>query len=188
MERTGFDDEHDMFRDAFRTFVEREMVPNREKWEEAGIVDRELFSRAGASGFLAMSVPEQYGGAGVDGPVALHLGHVAHPAQQPVGDAWCAPAATGDLDRPVGVDLGAGDDRGTLDDGPQVVGFVVVQPRHQAESVTQRSGDQTGPGRGADQAEPGQVESDGPCGGALAEHDVELEVLHRRVEHLFDRA
>ena len=65
MERTVFEDEHDMFREAFRTFVEREMVPNREKWEEAGIVDRELFAKAGAAGFLAMAIPEQYGGAGV---------------------------------------------------------------------------------------------------------------------------
>jgi alkylation response protein AidB-like acyl-CoA dehydrogenase len=65
MERTGFEDEHDMFREAFRTFVEREMVPNREQWEEAGIVDRELFEKAGASGFLAMSVPEEFGGSGV---------------------------------------------------------------------------------------------------------------------------
>jgi alkylation response protein AidB-like acyl-CoA dehydrogenase len=65
MERTGFEEEHDMFREAFRTFVEREMVPNRERWEEAGIVDRELFIKAGASGFLAMSVPEEFGGAGV---------------------------------------------------------------------------------------------------------------------------
>jgi len=54
-----------MFREAFRTFVEREMVPHRERWEEAGIVDRELFAKAGASGFLAMAVPEEHGGAGV---------------------------------------------------------------------------------------------------------------------------
>jgi alkylation response protein AidB-like acyl-CoA dehydrogenase len=66
MDRTGFDEEHHMFREAFRTFVERQMVPNREKWEEAGIVDRELFSAAGEAGFLAMSVPEQHGGAGVE--------------------------------------------------------------------------------------------------------------------------
>ena len=65
MERTGFEDEHHMFREAFRTFVDREMVPNRERWEEAGIVDRELFAKAGGSGFLAMSIPEEYGGAGV---------------------------------------------------------------------------------------------------------------------------
>lgn len=66
MDRTGFDEEHHMFREAFRTFVEREMVPNREKWEHAGIVDRDLFRTAGDAGFLAMAVPERFGGAGVD--------------------------------------------------------------------------------------------------------------------------
>jgi alkylation response protein AidB-like acyl-CoA dehydrogenase len=66
MDRTGFEDEHEMFREAFRTFVEREMVPHREKWEQEGIVDRDIFAKAGAAGFLAMSVPEQYGGAGVE--------------------------------------------------------------------------------------------------------------------------
>lgn len=66
MDRIHFEDEHEMFRDAFRTFVEREMAPHRERWEEAGIVDRELFKAAGAAGFLAMPVPEQYGGAGVN--------------------------------------------------------------------------------------------------------------------------
>ena len=66
MQRTQFTDEHQMFRDAFRTFLEREMVPHREEWTESEIVDRSVFSKAGASGFLAMAVPEEYGGAGVD--------------------------------------------------------------------------------------------------------------------------
>ncbi|MEI2639512.1 MAG: acyl-CoA dehydrogenase family protein [Microthrixaceae bacterium] len=66
MERVHFEDEHHMFREAFQTFVQREMAPNRERWEESGIVDRELFAAAGAAGFLAMPVPEQYGGAGVE--------------------------------------------------------------------------------------------------------------------------
>ncbi len=54
-----------MFREAYRTFLEREMVPNREKWDAEGIVDREVFRRAGANGFLAMEVPESHGGAGI---------------------------------------------------------------------------------------------------------------------------
>ena len=66
MQRDHFTDEHDMFREAFRTFLDREMVPHREAWTEAEIVDRDVFAKAGASGFLAMAVPEQYGGAGVD--------------------------------------------------------------------------------------------------------------------------
>jgi alkylation response protein AidB-like acyl-CoA dehydrogenase len=66
VQRDHFTDEHDMFREAFRTFLDREMVPHREAWTEAEIVDRDVFAKAGASGFLAMAVPEQYGGAGVD--------------------------------------------------------------------------------------------------------------------------
>ena len=65
MDRTIFDEEHEMFRKAFRTFVEREMVPHREEWDRAGLVDRSIFTKAGEAGFIAMAVPESYGGAGV---------------------------------------------------------------------------------------------------------------------------
>jgi alkylation response protein AidB-like acyl-CoA dehydrogenase len=65
VDRTIFDEEHEMFRKAFRTFVEREMVPHREEWDRAGLVDRSIFTKAGEAGFIAMAVPESYGGAGV---------------------------------------------------------------------------------------------------------------------------
>lgn len=65
MQREIYTEEHEMFRDAYRTFLEREMVPHRDKWEAAGIVDREVFATAGAAGFLGMGIPEDYGGAGV---------------------------------------------------------------------------------------------------------------------------
>ena len=65
MQRTLFDDTHEQFRAAFRAFVEREVAPSNEKWEEAGIVDRSFFASAGASGFLGMEVPEEFGGGGV---------------------------------------------------------------------------------------------------------------------------
>jgi len=66
MKRHLFDDQHDMFRDSFRRFVESEIVPHHEAWERAGIVDRSMFRAAGESGFLGMSVPESLGGGGVD--------------------------------------------------------------------------------------------------------------------------
>ncbi len=44
----------------------KELVPHAEEWEQAGIVDREVFAKAGAQGFLGMAVPEEYGGGGVD--------------------------------------------------------------------------------------------------------------------------
>jgi len=65
MQRTLFDDTHEAFRDSFRTFLQREAVPNRERWDEAGVVDRQLFRAAGANGFIGMDVAEQYGGGGV---------------------------------------------------------------------------------------------------------------------------
>jgi alkylation response protein AidB-like acyl-CoA dehydrogenase len=66
MRRTLFAEEHDQFRSSVRTFVEKEVVPAFLDWEAAGIVPRELFTKAGAAGFLGMDVPEAYGGGGVD--------------------------------------------------------------------------------------------------------------------------
>jgi alkylation response protein AidB-like acyl-CoA dehydrogenase len=63
--RQLFDDTHEMFRDSFRTFVQREVKPYVEKWEQDGIVDRSLFRKAGDAGFLGMAVPEHLGGSGV---------------------------------------------------------------------------------------------------------------------------
>jgi alkylation response protein AidB-like acyl-CoA dehydrogenase len=65
MQRTLFTEEHDMFRDSFRHFVEKEIVPYNEQWEKDGIVSREMWLKAGKQGFLGLAVPEQYGGAGV---------------------------------------------------------------------------------------------------------------------------
>src|SRR6195952_5484463 len=65
MRRTLYEADHDAFRDAFRSFVEKEVVPHDDEWDAAGIVDRELFRIAGANGFLGFEVDEQYGGGGV---------------------------------------------------------------------------------------------------------------------------
>jgi alkylation response protein AidB-like acyl-CoA dehydrogenase len=65
MQRTLFDADHELFRDSVRAFLAKELVPHAEAWEHAGIVDREVFAKAGAQGFLGMAVPEEYGGGGV---------------------------------------------------------------------------------------------------------------------------
>ena len=66
MQSHMYTEEHKMFRDAFRQFIEQEIVPHEERWCEAGIVDRELWNKAGENGFLSIDVPEEYGGLGVD--------------------------------------------------------------------------------------------------------------------------
>jgi alkylation response protein AidB-like acyl-CoA dehydrogenase len=65
MQRTLFEEEHELFRDSVRAFIAKELVPHHEAWEEAGIVDRDLFTKAGAQGFLGMAVPQDLGGGGV---------------------------------------------------------------------------------------------------------------------------
>ncbi len=65
MERTIFDDEHEMFRQAFRAFLDKEVVPRARDFDEAGIVSRDVWKAAGAAGFLAFAAPEAYGGAGM---------------------------------------------------------------------------------------------------------------------------
>ncbi len=65
MQRTLFDSDHELFRDSVRAFIAKEYAPHAEEWEHAGIVDREVFAKAGAQGFLGMAVPEEYGGGGV---------------------------------------------------------------------------------------------------------------------------
>lgn len=65
LKREIFEEEHQMFRDAFRRFVEKEVVPYHDAWEKAGVVPRALWRKAGELGFLGMQVPEEYGGGGV---------------------------------------------------------------------------------------------------------------------------
>ena len=65
MSRKIFDSEHEMFRDSVRNFMQKEILPHREKWHEQGIVDREAFLKAGQQGLLLMWADEKYGGAGI---------------------------------------------------------------------------------------------------------------------------
>ncbi len=60
-----FDEQHRMFRDSMRKFVEREIVPFHSQWEQDGVVPRELWRKAGENGFLCLQAPEAYGGMGL---------------------------------------------------------------------------------------------------------------------------
>ena len=66
IERSLFSEEHNIFRNSVRKFVEREIVPYHAQWEEDGIVPRELWLKMGAEGLLCCTVPEEYGGLGLD--------------------------------------------------------------------------------------------------------------------------
>jgi acyl-CoA dehydrogenase len=62
--RTVFNEEHELFRDQARRFLEEEVIPHHAAWEEAGIVPRAVWRQAGAAGLLCPAIPEQYGGGG----------------------------------------------------------------------------------------------------------------------------
>lgn len=64
MKRTLYHDEHGMFRDAFRRFVEKEITPHHSQWEHDGIVPRSVWRKAGELGFLCFEAPEDLGGIG----------------------------------------------------------------------------------------------------------------------------
>jgi alkylation response protein AidB-like acyl-CoA dehydrogenase len=66
MKRRFFRDEHEIFRDAVRRFIEREITPYHALWEREGCVPRELWRKAGEAGLLCTNAPEAYGGLGAD--------------------------------------------------------------------------------------------------------------------------
>jgi alkylation response protein AidB-like acyl-CoA dehydrogenase len=64
--RTAFNEDHNAFRDQVRKFFAKELEPNLDRWEEEGVVDRTFWRACGEAGLLCPTVPEQYGGLGLD--------------------------------------------------------------------------------------------------------------------------
>ncbi|MCA6090859.1 acyl-CoA dehydrogenase family protein [Streptomyces sp. SCA3-4] len=66
MKRQIFGADHEAFRRTVRTFLDKEVVPHHERWEQDGIVPRDAWLAAGRQGLLGLAVPEEYGGGGND--------------------------------------------------------------------------------------------------------------------------
>lgn len=66
MEIIQYTEEHRMFRDTVRKYLEKEVIPYVEEWEKEGITPRSAWKKLGEQGFLCMNVPEEYGGLGAD--------------------------------------------------------------------------------------------------------------------------
>jgi acyl-CoA dehydrogenase len=64
--RTAYTDEHEQFRDTVKKFIAREMEPHMARWEDEGVVDKATWRKAGEAGLLCPTVPESYGGLGLD--------------------------------------------------------------------------------------------------------------------------
>ncbi len=64
MPRAVFEPEHEAFRAAVGTFLDKEVVPYHDQWERDGIVDRDVWAKAGAQGLLGLQLDQEYGGGG----------------------------------------------------------------------------------------------------------------------------
>ena len=61
-----FNEEHNLFRESLRDFLEREVRPNLEVWEKNGKIPKSIWKKMGDMGFLGLSLPEKYGGSNLD--------------------------------------------------------------------------------------------------------------------------
>lgn len=66
MRSTYFSEEHDLFRQSLKDFLQQEVVPHIEKWEETGTIDRFIWKKFGDMGFFGINYPEAYGGMNLD--------------------------------------------------------------------------------------------------------------------------
>lgn len=61
-----FTEEHNLFREGFRSFLQQEVVPHIEKWEKTGTIDRFIWEKFGEMGYFGINQPEAYGGLNLD--------------------------------------------------------------------------------------------------------------------------
>ncbi|MDR3271737.1 MAG: acyl-CoA dehydrogenase family protein [Peptococcaceae bacterium] len=61
-----YNEEHEVLRRTFKKFVENELAPHAEEWEENGAVPREIWKKMGDQGYLCPWIEEEYGGSGSD--------------------------------------------------------------------------------------------------------------------------
>ena len=77
-----FTEEHDLFRQTVKQFVQTEIAPHAEEWDEAGIFPKELFKKAADLGLFGIRLDPKYGGAGLDWwYTAAYLDHPRNPKE-----------------------------------------------------------------------------------------------------------
>ena len=61
-----FTEEHEVFRESFKDFLQKEVVPHIENWEKTGEIERFIWTKFGEMGYFGLSYPEEYGGLNLD--------------------------------------------------------------------------------------------------------------------------
>ena len=120
----------------------------------------------------------------VDATCALHLGKVAHTAQEGVGDTGRATAAAGYLHGGIIIDGHLEYARRAFEDALERLGVVVFEMKVDAESGAKWGCEQTAARGGTHEGEGIEVDLNGACRGSLVDHDVDTIVLHGRIQIL----
>jgi alkylation response protein AidB-like acyl-CoA dehydrogenase/putative sterol carrier protein len=130
-----FNQEHELFRQSVRDFVQKEIIPFANKWEEEEQIPREIFKRLGEMGFLGINFPESLGGtdndfwysvvyleelakatfAGISAAVSVHqymaTNHILNAGSEYLKEKYLKPSITGDLIGSIAIsEPGAGSD------------------------------------------------------------------------------
>ncbi|MCD8402023.1 acyl-CoA dehydrogenase family protein [Tenacibaculum finnmarkense] len=66
MNNMYFTEEHESFRESFKSFLQKEVVPHINKWEKDGAVERFIWKKFGEMGYFGLNQPEEHGGLGLD--------------------------------------------------------------------------------------------------------------------------
>ena len=97
--REIFDDTHEAYRESFRAFLKAEVAPHHEQWQKDHIVSRDLFKKAAEGGFIAMAIPEEYDGVGVD-DWRFNAILSEESCYAAVSSSWMGPSVVNDLGLP----------------------------------------------------------------------------------------
>ena len=114
------------------------------------------------------------------------MGKVPDPAQEIVGDTRRSTGTTGNLKRPLLIDLHPEQPPGAEDDFAKLLRIVVIEATVHSETRTKGGADHARTGGGTDQRESGEVQADTSGIRPLVDHDIDTEVLHGRVKILLD--
>ncbi|WP_396637192.1 acyl-CoA dehydrogenase family protein [Maribacter sp. R77961] len=66
MQSMYFTEEHQLFRQSLQDFLQKEVVPHIDKWEETGTIDKFIWEKFGEMGYFGLATPEKDGGLGLD--------------------------------------------------------------------------------------------------------------------------
>jgi len=66
MDKRYFSEEHNLFRESFKAFLQKEVVPHIDKWEKEGTIERFIWKKFGDMGYLGLTYPAKYGGLELD--------------------------------------------------------------------------------------------------------------------------